>query len=159
MAQTKSKGKAKSSGSRSSSTRKTSTKSGSSRSRPTKARSSPGTRKASSGNKSGGAARKSSSTSSDQATVSRLAEKAKGPALAGGAVLAGLAGGYALTNGNGRMPKLSKPSVDLPLLKPKKTTALKLLGGAAKTIAKGSYKVGQVTAEVWRIRHGLDTSD
>jgi hypothetical protein len=89
-----------------------------------------------------------------------VADKAKVPALAGGAALVGLAGGLALNNGKKRRGPLSGrvPSVDLSLPKPKGST-VKALGGAAKEIAKGGYAIGQLTSEVRKVREAVESSD
>jgi hypothetical protein len=94
--------------------------------------------------------------------MSKVIEKAKGPAIAGGAALVGLAGGMALKdrrNGGGlrgASKALPRPKVNLP--KPKGST-VKALGGAAKEIAKGGYKIGQLTAEVEKVRKAIETQD
>jgi hypothetical protein len=83
-----------------------------------------------------------------------VAEKAKVPVIAGGAALVGLAGGLALKNGksrglSGRMPSLPKP----------KGSTVKVLGGAAKQLAKGGYAVGQLTSEVRKVREAVEARD
>ena len=40
--------------------------------------------------------------------------------------------------------------------KPKGKTTVKVLGGAAKEIAKGGYKVGQLASEVQKVRHAVE---
>jgi hypothetical protein len=77
--------------------------------------------------------------------------------MAGGAALAGLAGGLALRNGKGRDRGISipRPKLDVSLPKPRRSTA-KVLGGAAKEIAKGGYKVGQLTSEVQKVRRAME---
>jgi hypothetical protein len=86
--------------------------------------------------------------------VSKIADKAKVPAIAGGAALVGLAGGLALKNGksrglSGRMPSLPKP----------KGSTVTVLGGAAKEIAKGGYAIGQLTSEVKKVRDAVEAKD
>jgi hypothetical protein len=86
----------------------------------------------------------------------KLAEKAKAPALAGGAALLGLAGGVALSNGrkrkgifSGGRSKLSIPQPNLAKRLPTLNgSPLDLLGDAATEVAKGSSKVGQVASQV-----------
>jgi hypothetical protein len=83
-----------------------------------------------------------------------VAEKVKVPAIAGGAALVGLAGGLALKNGrsrglSGRVPSLPKP----------KGSTVKVLGGAAKEIAKGGYAIGQLTSEVRKVREAVEAKD
>jgi hypothetical protein len=87
-----------------------------------------------------------------------VADKAKVPALAGGAALVGLAGGLALSNGKKRGLSGRMPSVNLSLPRPKGST-VKALGGAAKEIAKGGYAIGQLTSEVRRVREAVESSD
>jgi hypothetical protein len=94
-----------------------------------------------------------------------VAEKAKVPALAGGAALVGLAGGLALNNGkrrrgplSGRMPSMPRPNINLSVPKPK-TSTVKILGGAAKEIAKGGYAIGELTSEVKKVRQAIDSND
>lgn len=96
--------------------------------------------------------------------MSKVVEKAKGPAIAGGAALVGLAGGMALKdrrNGGGikRAAKaLPRPSLNLSMPKPKGST-VKILGGAAKEIAKGGYKIGQLTSEVQKVRTAVEARE
>jgi hypothetical protein len=142
MAQTKT------SSSRSASSRRTrsSSRSGSSGSRSSSRKtSSSGARKPS---------RSSGSQQKGTSTISKIADKAKVPAIAGGAALVGLAGGLALKNGksrglSGRMPSLPKP----------KGSTVKVLGGAAKEIAKGGYAIGQLTSEVKKVRDAVEAKD
>jgi len=111
--------------------------------------------------KSGSSSSKSGSRKQPQAQQSNLAamaHKAKGPALAGGAALMGLAGGMAMKNGGKRNGKgLSKNlSINFPK---KKTSTVKIVAGAAKEIAKGGYKIGQLTSEVQKVRKAVETQD
>jgi hypothetical protein len=133
---------------------KSSKRSGSSNSR-SNGKSSGRTRSASASRRSGGAARKASQPS----TLSKVTEKAKGPAIAGGAALVGLAGGMALKNGkrNGRSG-MPRPKLNLSMPKPKGST-VKIVGGAAKEIAKGGYKIGQLTSEVRKVREAVEAKD
>jgi hypothetical protein len=83
-------------------------------------------------------------------------QRAKGPAIAGGAALVGLAGGLALRNGRKRSRfAMPRPNVNLRLPKPKGST-VKVLGGATKEIAKGGYKIGQLTSEVQKVRKAVE---
>jgi hypothetical protein len=107
---------------------------------------------ASSGSKRNTTARKRQTTS-NKSTMGAVAEKAKGPALAGGAALVGLAGGMALRNGRKRgvLERLPTPSVKLPKLSMpdiKPDSALKSIGKAAGELAQRSPRVGDVAAEV-----------
>ena len=93
-----------------------------------------------------------------QSNLAAMAQKAKGPALAGGAALVGLAGGLALKNGGKRNGKgLSKNlSIDFPK---GKGSTVKLVAGAAKEIAKGGYKIGQLTSEVRKVREAVESQN
>ena len=140
MAQTKT------SSSRSASSRRTrsSSRSGSSGSRSSSRSSS----------SSGARSRSSGSQQKGTSTISKIADKAKVPAIAGGAALVGLAGGLALKNGksrglSGQMPSLREP----------KGSTVKVLGGAAKEIAKGGYAIGQLTSEVKKVREAVEAKD
>jgi hypothetical protein len=104
-------------------------------------------------------------------TLSEIASKAKTPLLAGGAAVAGLAGGIALAR-NGRSKGLPIPNVggsrgksNIPLPKVsmpklgKSDSTGKALGATAKAlgktaveIGKAGYRVGELTAEVRRVR-------
>jgi hypothetical protein len=74
--------------------------------------------------------------------------------------LVGLAGGVALKNGRKRsgLKSMPRPKVNLSLPKPKGST-VKILGGAAKEIAKGGYKIGQLTSEVQKVRQAVEAQD
>ena len=93
-------------------------------------------------------------TTNNKSTMATVAEKAKGPAIAGGAALVGLAGGMALKNGRKRglrdrlpTPSVKKlPKLSMPDVKPDK--ALKSLSKAAGDVAQRSKRVGDVAAEV-----------
>jgi hypothetical protein len=104
-------------------------------------------------------------------TLSEIASKAKTPLLAGGAAVAGLAGGIALAR-NGRSKGLSIPSVggsrsksnislpkvSMPKLGKSDSTGkalgntAKALGKTAVEIGKAGYRVGELTGEVRRVR-------
>ena len=110
-----------------------------------------------------GSTRSRSGASSRRTTsspVSKTMQKAKGPAIAGGAALVGLAGGLALKNGKRRngLAGMPRPKLNLSLPKPKGST-VKVLGGAAKEIAKGGYKIGQLTSEVQKVRKAVEAQD
>ena len=158
MAQTKTTAKSRSSSGKGSSKRSASSKNGSraqSRSRSTQKRStSKNGSRAQSGSRSG--SRKQ--PQAQQSNLAAMAHKAKGPALAGGAALVGLAGGLALKNGGKRNGKgLSKNlSIDFPK---GKGSTVKLVAGAAKEIAKGGYKIGQLTSEVRKVREAVESQN
>jgi hypothetical protein len=102
------------------------------------------------------------SRASPESTLSKVTSKAKGPALAGGAALVGLAGGIALNrNGSkrsgimGRLPSPVSAASKLKLPKPKRPdidsdAALKGIGRAAETVATRSRQVGDVAGQVQR---------
>jgi hypothetical protein len=143
-AQSRARSTAKRSTSKNGSRAQTRSKNGSSRAQPrSKSGSSSGSRK---------------QPNAQQSNVAAMAHKAKGPAIAGGAALMGLAGGLAMKNGSKRNGKgLSKKlSIDFP--KPK-GSAVKILGGAAKEIAKGGYKIGQLTSEVRKVREAVESQN
>ena len=113
----------------------------------------------SSGSKRNATARKRQTTS-NKSTMATVAEKAKGPALAGGAALVGLAGGMALRNGRKRgvLERLPTPSVKLPKLSMsdvKPDSALKSIGKAAGEVALRSRRVGDVAAEVEKASNAI----
>jgi hypothetical protein len=101
-------------------------------------------------------------------TVANAASKAKTPLIAGGAALAGLAGGAVLarngaTKGSlgrsrGRGPNLSMPNLPKPSL-PKVGTdsasVAKALGTAAKEVGKAGFKAGELATEVRRVREQM----
>lgn len=99
-------------------------------------------------------------TTSDKSTMATVAEKAKGPALAGGAALVGLAGGMAIKNGRKRgvLDRLPTPSMKLPKLSMpdvKPDSALKGIGKAAGEVAQRSRRVGEVAAEVEKASNAI----
>ena len=71
--------------------------------------------------------------------------------------MVGLAGGLALKNGKKRngLGSMPRPKINLSMPKPKGST-VKILGGAAKEIAKGGYKIGQLTSEVQKVRQAVE---
>jgi hypothetical protein len=137
--------------------RATAKTSGSSRSGTSKASSSGARKRSSSGaGRGAGSIRKRA----QQSGAASMIEKAKGPAIAGGAALVGLAGGLALKNGKRRngLGSIPHPKVNLSMPKPK-GSAVKILGGAAKEIAKGGYKIGQLTSEVRKVREAVEAQN
>jgi hypothetical protein len=92
-------------------------------------------------------------TSQPTSVISSAASKAKGPLIAGGAALAGLAGGLVLANRNS---KSRGPS--LPRLGNGGSTAKALgsvaaeIGKAGVEIGKAGYRLGEFTTEVRKIR-------
>jgi len=53
---------------------------------------------------------------------------------------------------------MPSPKINLSMPKPKGST-VKILGGAAKEIAKGGYKIGQLTSEVRKVREAVEAQD
>ena len=106
-------------------------------------------------------------SSDSKSTVGTIAEKAKGPALAGGAALVGLAGGLALTRKQKRKgvlsrvptPNLKTPKVKLPKISapdmPKPGAVVKAVGNAAGQVADGSNRLGQIAAEVQKASNAI----
>jgi hypothetical protein len=107
----------------------------------------------------------------EKSTLESIASKAKGPAMAGGAALVGIAGGVALKNRQQKRrgllskvptPKLKKPDVDLSKLKPsnvslpKPDEALKAIGSAAGQVSEKSRKLGQVADDVQRASDAIN---
>jgi hypothetical protein len=131
----------------------TSSSSRSSSSRSTSSRSSG----SSSGSRSSSSSR---SRANQQSTVQKVVDKAKVPALAVGAGLAGVAGGIALKgrqqSRNGLLSKLPKPSMPSFSLPKTNGSMIKAVGEAAKGIADGSQKVGQVANQVQTASEALE---
>lgn len=172
MAQTKS------TTSRSSSTSKSKSRSGNQRAKTSSPKSSASTRgKRTTSSRSSGTPKRRSSTSAsssrrgggtqNQSTVGAIAARAKGPAMAGGAALVGLAGGLALSRNKRRngilgriptpnvsKPKLSTPKVSMPKVKPDE--ALKTIGKAAGEVAQRSERIGAVASEVQKASDTLE---
>jgi hypothetical protein len=154
MAQTKSRTTRSSSGSKARSGSQRG-KSSSSRTTSTRAKS---TRSASKSQRSGSRNR----SSTNRSTAGAIAQKAKGPALAGGAALMGLAGGLALSRNkrrNGLMgriptPNVSKPKLSMPRVKPEE--ALKTIGKAAGEVAQRSERIGAVASEVQKASDAIE---
>ncbi|HKG35889.1 MAG TPA: hypothetical protein VKA89_05570 [Solirubrobacterales bacterium] len=59
------------------------------------------------------------------------------------------------SRGLGSMPK---PRLNLRMPNSKGST-VKVVAGAAKEIAKGGYKVGQLTSEVRKVREAMEARD
>jgi hypothetical protein len=77
------------------------------------------------------------------------------PLIAGGAALAGLAGGAALARNGSKKSRLSLPR---PSLGGTQTVA-KALGSAAKELGKAGFKAGELAAEVRKVREQMSDSD
>jgi hypothetical protein len=91
--------------------------------------------------------------------LGNVVRRAKTPAIAGGAALVGLAGGLALNNGRKRSGfARARPRLNINMPRSRRSTA-KVLGGAAKEIAKGGYKVGQLASEVQKVRRAVEAQD
>jgi hypothetical protein len=100
--------------------------------------------------------------------MATVAEKAKAPALAGGAALAGLAGGFALARNNnkkrGALGRIPRPSVKAPNMKlpklsmpdVKPDSALKSISKAAGDVAERSHRVGNVASEVQKASDAIN---
>jgi hypothetical protein len=89
--------------------------------------------------------------SQSQTVIAKAADKAKVPAIAAGAALAGVAGGVVLgRNGKSR-------GMNLPGLRSRESM-VKLLGTGAKEIGKAGYKIGQLTSEVRKVREAVSVS-
>jgi hypothetical protein len=87
--------------------------------------------------------------------VSTAASKAKTPLIAGGAALAGLAGGIAISRNGGRKKVLGVPIPQVSSGRGTKKAldgAAKAFGGAATELGKVGVQVGQLTSEVRRVR-------
>jgi hypothetical protein len=119
-------------------------------------------KRSSSGSKSSGG----QSGQAERSTVGTIAEKAKGPALAGGAALVGIAGGVAMARKRGRgnllhriptpknLPKLSAPDISLP----KPDSLVQAVGEAAGKVADRSHRVGDVATQVQRASQAINGS-
>jgi hypothetical protein len=83
-------------------------------------------------------------------TLKQVASKAKTPAIAGGAALAGLAGGMAIAR-NGT-PESGGTAKAL-------TSATKAFGQVAVQVGKAGYRIGELTAEVRRVREQASRRD
>lgn len=80
--------------------------------------------------------------------------KAKTPLIAGGAAVAGLAGGALLMRGQAgrKLTRLAMPALGA------RTPTAKALGMAAKEVGKAGYQVGQLTSEMRRVREAMKHS-
>lgn len=166
MAQTKTNSSTRNSSSRSGGSSKSS-RSGASKSSGSRKTTSQGSRKSTSQSRSrsSGSSRSAPQSSRSGAeksrpTIAKIAEKAKGPALAGGAALVGLAGGVALNRkkkSRGVLSRIAMPKlgsgISMPKLKngvsmPKPGPALDAVGKAAGTVAERSRRLGEMASEV-----------
>lgn len=86
-------------------------------------------------------------------TLARVAEKSKAPALAGGAAIAGLVGGVALSSKLGSRSKL----LGIPLPARSRTeVASRNLADAAKHLGRLGDRVGDLAIEVKKVREGFE---
>ncbi len=95
-----------------------------------------------------------------RSTIGTIAEKAKGPALAGGAALLGVAGGVAMTRKRKRsnvLGRIPTPKLKAPSL-PKPDAVVKAVSQAAGQVADGSHRVGEVAAQVQRASEAINGS-
>ena len=106
-----------------------------------------------------------------ESTVKTIAEKAKGPALATGAAIVGVAGGLALKNGrkrHGLMSRVPTPALKVPKMKPSNMKvpklgrmridpdeALSAIGKAAGEISQRSHRFGDVAAGVQKASEAI----
>jgi hypothetical protein len=167
MAQTKAKTKSR--------TKKRAASTSSNGGRATKSRARPSARKTSAkkaaarkstrttASRSNSSNRSKSSSSSQNSGDAGLAQKAKGPALATGAVLLGLAGGAAATarNAKRRGPKLPTPNLKR-LPRPKSVSLPKShgstaawVGEKAKTLGDAGHRVADMTDQVAKVEKSL----
>jgi hypothetical protein len=89
--------------------------------------------------------------------ISSIASKAKTPAMVGGAALAGLAGGIAVSRNGSHRKVLGVPMPGRPNTGKAMGKAATALGSAAKEIGKTGYQVGQLTSEVRRVRERVES--
>ena len=110
--------------------------------------------------------RRRQSGSSDKSTAQSIVEKAKAPAMAGGAALVGIAGGMALSRKRRKgvfsrisAPSLKAPKVKMPKLSapdiPKPGTMVKAVGSAAGQVADRSTRLGQIAGEVQKASNAI----
>lgn len=83
--------------------------------------------------------------------IAKVTDKAKVPAIAAGAALAGVAGGVALGR-NGKSRGMNLPSLG------SRESMLKVLGTGAKEIGKAGYTVGQLASEVRKVREAVSAN-
>ena len=151
---------AKSSGGSSRSSASSRTSKGTSQSRSSKSTQSKSTQNRRSSPKSGGGQSTGGQTGQPKSTIGTIAEKAKGPALAGGAALLGIAGGVAMTRKRKRSSVLGRiptPKLKAPSL-PKSDAVVKAVSQAAGQVADGSHRVGEVAAQVQRASEAINGS-
>jgi len=158
MAQTKT--RRSSSSSRSGGSSRGSTKSRSSSRGSANGRSRSGSTKARSGAKqtTKRTTRAASSNNGSQSTLTKVVSKAKGPMIAGGAALAGLAGGAALARNGSRkgfMRGVSLPSLPKPSFGDGESVS-KALGSAAKGLGKAGLAAGELATEVRKAREEMN---
>jgi hypothetical protein len=96
-------------------------------------------------------------------SIGGAASKAKGPALTGGAALAGLVGGMALAARGGRRKVLGipVPGTRRPLVQiktPRRKGVAKDVVGAARTMGKAGGQAAELASEVRRAREQLDSN-
>jgi hypothetical protein len=82
-----------------------------------------------------------------ESLLTKVTDKAKVPAIAAGAALAGVAGGV-LVGRNGKTGGMNLP----------RKSMLKVLASGAKEIGKAGYKIGQLTSEVRKVREAVSES-
>jgi hypothetical protein len=87
-------------------------------------------------------------------TVSSAASKTRTPLIAGGAALAGLAGGLAISRSGSRKKVLGMPMPQFGGAGTKNALegATKAFGSAARELGKTGVQVGKLTSEVRRVR-------
>jgi hypothetical protein len=95
--------------------------------------------------------------------IGGAASKAKGPALTGGAALAGLVGGMAIAARGGRRKVLGipVPGTRRPLVQirtPRRNSVAKEVVQAARTMGKAGGQAAELATEVRRAREQLDSS-
>ena len=146
---------AKSSGGSSRSSASSRTSKGTSQSRSRKSTQSKSTQNRRSSSKSRGG-----QGTNAQTTIGTIAEKAKVPALAGGAALLGVAGGVAMTRKRKRsnvLGRIPTPKLKAPSL-PKPDAVVKAVNQAAGQVAHGSHRVGEVATQVQRASEAINGS-
>ena len=96
-------------------------------------------------------------------SIGGAASKAKGPALTGGAAIAGLVGGMAIAARGGRRRVLGipVPGTRRPLVQiktPRRNHVAKDVVGAARTMGKAGGQVAELATEVRLARQQLDST-
>jgi hypothetical protein len=104
----------------------------------------------------------------NQSSARTVAAKAKGPALAAGAAIVGLAGGLAVKNGRkrhgvlGRVPMPKRlPTPKLKINRPRINSddALEAIGKAAAQVAHRSHRVGEVATGVQKASEAISNGE